>query len=191
MGEGLGKTSSGIKTNIQIHKKQNPSGVGHTEVNNFNDTWWSNNIQDTLNRLSSSSKNKKKKSKKNTSDSKIMNTIEDDIFNATGGMQIGMRRMVRKRSTTTITKIKDNNEDKFEWNGLDDAKIILSSKNDDKKIKKRKMDHHITNDNASSSTNSQKEEKKRKKKKRKRKDDDNCIEKDKKSKKGKKKKKKS
>lgn len=186
-GEGLGKTSSGIKTNIKVQKKTDDKGIGCHRTNdvdlNYTNSWWNDNISNTLQRLSKDDKNKKKRDRKkkkkdssngSNSDLNIISTPEDEIFAATGGLRIGMhhgnRRRVSLLSTKTTTSDKkdgdDTNTNKFEWNGLDDAKIILSSSKDNKKTKEVNVNDKLE------SKKSKKEKKKDKKRKRKYNDDD-------------------
>ena len=165
-GQGLGKESTGIKTNIKVQVKNNDNGLGHTNIENFNDTWWNDNVSNTLQRLS---KDKKKKRKKKSG---VSTSPEDEIFHATGGIQIGMRRIVRRVSSSTITTNDKEEGGKFEWNGLDDAKIILNEQSKDnadkqkkKKDKKNKKKKRRKDDTVSDEDGSKKKKRRKEKSK--------------------------
>jgi hypothetical protein len=174
-GTGLGKKRDGIVSHIKVQKREDSLGLGvekeRTRKIESEGMWWSANVSETLMRLQqkkgkkkdekkSKKKKSKKTSKKETQDLEIKVYTDEELFAATGGARFGMRaqrraeaKWMRTESSQSLREWEEEVKQKFEWNGLGQAQVLLRSssscttgndkgveKNCDTKKRKRRHD---------------------------------------------------
>lgn len=161
-GEGLGARSTGIKTHIRVHKREDEIGIGHEKLAQAeaSNMWWSSSMGSTLAKLAAPSSDKKKKKKSSSKkDKKGKKTpklfyTDQELFEATGGARFGMRaqrraesKWARAEKSEELAKQEQKAKEMFEWNGLGEAKVLLKKdKDDDKKESKKKRKYELIGD---------------------------------------------
>ena len=154
-GEGLGLNKTGIKSHVKVRKREDDVGIGHDKLQlaEASNMWWSSSVSSTLAKLANKTKQKsKKKSKKKIK----MHYTDDELFEATGGARFGMRaqrraeaKWARSEKSLDLTEQEKNAAKLMEWNGLGEAKCVISQninkvdvikEDSNKEKKKRKRD---------------------------------------------------
>lgn len=151
-GTGLGKKRDGIVSHIKVIKREDSLGLGvekeRTRKIESEGMWWSANVSETLMRLQqrtksekqkderkSKTKKKKKSSKKDSQDVNVKIYTDEELFAATGGARFGMRaqrraeaKWMRTESSQSLKEWEQEVKNKFEWNGLGQARVLLKSR---------------------------------------------------------------
>jgi len=135
-GQGLGKNKQGISTHIKVTKRKDEEGLGHEKkiVQEAGDQWWYHSVGETLAKLQKDKKKKKKKEKEEESSSTMRQYTDEELFVATGGARFGMRaqrraegKWARTEKDEELKVLEVKAKESMEWNGLGNAKVLLTS----------------------------------------------------------------